>query len=140
MYLLDTNIISELRKAGKGRADSNVMRWFQQVELNNCYLCSTVISEVRIGILAKKQRDLAQYYILNDWFENQLLKQFSARILPFDLAAAIICAEFHIPDRSPINDAYIAAIAKANDLILVTRNTKDFARCDVRLFNPFEPN
>lgn len=140
MYLLDTNIISELSKAGKGRADSNVMRWFRQVKLDECYLCSVVISEVKVGILTKKQRELSQYHILNDWFENQLLKQFSARILPFDLAAAIICAEFHIPDRSPINDAYIAAIAKANDLILVTRNTKDFTRCDVCLFNPFEPN
>lgn len=138
MYLLDTNIVSELRKAGKGRADPNVMRWFSQVELQDCYLCSTVISELRVGILAKKKRDIEQYEILNDWFENQLLKQFSTRILPLDLPAALLCAEFHIPDRSPINDAYIAAIAKANGLTLVTRNLKDFARCDVRLFNPFE--
>lgn len=138
MFLLDTNIVSELRKASKGRADPNVMLWFSQVELQDCYLCSTVISEIRVGILAKKKRDIKQYHTLNDWFENQLLKQFSTRILPLDLSAALLCAEFHIPDKSPINDAYIAAIAKANNLILVTRNTKDFSRCDVRLFNPFE--
>lgn len=138
MYLLDTNIVSELRKAAKQKADPNVMKWFQKVRLSDCYLSAITITELRIGILSKQKKDPLQFQSLNDWFENSLLKAFSGRVLPLDFNAAFLCAELHIPDRSPINDAYIAAIAKSNGLTLVTRNTKDFSHTNLSLLNPFE--
>lgn len=138
MYLLDTNIISELRKFGKGKADENVMRWFKQISLEDCYLSAITITEIQVGALAKKHKDPKQYEILEDWLMNILLPKFSKRILPMDTEVALACAELHIPDRRPINDVYIAATAKVNNLILVTRNIKDFEKCGVKLLNPFE--
>lgn len=138
MYLLDTNIISELRKFGKGKADENVMRWFKQISLEDCYLSAITITEIQVGALAKKRKDPKQYEILEDWLMNILLPKFSKRILPMDTEVALACAELHIPDRRPINDVYIAATAKVNNLILVTRNIKDFEKCGVKLLNPFE--
>lgn len=137
MYLLDTNIVSELRKASKGKADPNVMKWFEQIEIKDTYLSAATIGEIKIGILNKKRKDTQTYLILNDWFENYLCPQFEQRILPIDKEVALICAEYHVPDKSPVNDAYIAATAKVHHLILVTRNTKDFEKLGIKLLNPF---
>ena len=138
MFLLDTNIISELRKAEKGKADYNVMKWFSQVKIQTLYLSAVTVAEIKIGILSVKRKDQVKFELLTDWFKNHLLPEFENRILPLDTQTALVCAEFHVPDRSPINDAYIAATAKVHHLTLVTRNIKDFERLGIELLNPFE--
>lgn len=138
MYLLDTNIISELRKLSKDRADANVVRWFKQISLEDCYLSAITITEIQTGALAKKRKDPKQYEILEDWLMRFLLPKFSKRILPMDTEVALVCAELHILDRRAVNDAYIAATAKVHHLILVTRNIRDFENCGIALLNPFE--
>ena len=72
------------------------------------------------------------------WFENVILQDYQARILPVDKAVALQCASLHIPDKKPINDAFIAATALVHDLVLVTRNMKDFEQTGVKLLNPFD--
>lgn len=139
MYLLDTNVVSELRKIGKGRADANVTRWFHSIKTRHTWLSVITLVEIQVGILRLERRDPASARHLADWFRDQLLPEYTNRILSLDIHAAMICAEFHIPEQSPLNDAYIAAIAKAHNLSVVTRNTRDFERFGVRLINPFEP-
>ncbi|MDO4683736.1 MAG: type II toxin-antitoxin system VapC family toxin [Lautropia sp.] len=138
MYLLDTNVISELRKAEKGRADPQVMQWFRSVKTRDTWLSVISLVELKIGILRLGRRDPTAAQGLNDWFEHRLLPAYQDRILTLDFHAAMLCAALHIPDKSPLNDAYIAAIAKAHHLSVVTRNTQDFERFDVGLLNPFQ--
>ncbi|MDH2998028.1 twitching motility protein PilT [Pasteurellaceae bacterium LFhippo2] len=137
MLLLDTNILAELRKAEKNKADPNVTKWFSQIKLEDSYISAISVSETKAGILLAKNRDYAKYTILNDWFENRLLPFFEGRILSIDKNVALCSAELHIPNKRPINDAYIAATAKMNNMILVTRNVKDFQMLELEIINPF---
>lgn len=137
MYLFDTNIVSELRKAEKGRADANVMRWFRGVKTQQTWLSVISLVELRTGILRLERRDPVAAQNLSDWFHQSLMPEYEGRILPLDTRAAMLSAEFHIPDQSPLNDAYIAAIAKSNHLTVVTRNARDFEGFGVPLLNPF---
>ncbi len=137
MYLLDTNIISELRKIEKNRADTRVVHWFSQVKMSQLYLSVISLAEINIGILQLKRRDPEAAQTLQDWLNQRLLPDFAHRILPLDEVAAQLSARFHVPDRSPINDAYIAAIAQRYGCQLVTRNVRDFERLALPLINPF---
>lgn len=84
-----------------------------------------------------ERKGKTQGAVLRRWLDEVVKPAFSGRILPIDADTAAICAALHIPDKSPENDAWIAATAKQHRLILVTRNTADFERTGVRLFNPF---
>ncbi|MBN6067169.1 type II toxin-antitoxin system VapC family toxin [Aggregatibacter actinomycetemcomitans] len=137
MYLLDTNIVSELRKLEKGRADPNVTKWFQQVDLQQAYLSVITLFEIKIGILQLIRHDAQQATILQNWFTNTLLPNFENRILPLDQNVALACAELHIPDKKPLNGSYLAATAKVHHLKMVTRNLKDFQHSGVEIINPF---
>ncbi|WP_238945404.1 type II toxin-antitoxin system VapC family toxin [Allofranklinella schreckenbergeri] len=137
MYLLDTNVISELRKAEKGRADAQVMQWFAHIQSQQAYVSVISLAEIQIGILLLARRDSQAATTLQDWLEARLLPEFANRILPLDSRAALLSAQFHIPDKSPLNDAYIAATAKAHGLTLVTRNVRDFEGLGIEVFNPF---
>jgi toxin FitB len=138
MYLLDTNVISELRKVVAGRADARVVTWNKSVSANDQFISTVSVFELETGILLMERRDPRQGAVLRGWLEQAVLPGFAGRVLPFDLAAARRCAGLHIPNPMPERDSYIAATALIHGMILVTRNTKDFAGTGVKLLNPWE--
>ena len=139
MYLLDTNVVSELRKAPSGRANANVIAWAASVTTSMLFLSSITILEIEIGIRQIERRDSVQGALLRDWLEGQVLTAFDGRLIAFDTAVARRCAALHVPDRRPDRDAMIAAIALVHGLRVVTRNTADFVDTGVPLLNPWEP-
>ena len=136
MFLLDTNVISELRKAGDGKANPNVVAWLSSVDSTTLYLSAITLMELEIGVGRLERRDPTQGARLRTWLETQILPEFSARILPVDSAVAQYCARLHIPDPRPLNDSLIAATAVAHGMTLITRNTADFTPTSVPLLNP----
>ncbi|MEZ7827801.1 MAG: type II toxin-antitoxin system VapC family toxin [Brachymonas denitrificans] len=137
MYLLDTNVVSELRKAMHGRADPRVVAWQAQVDPSHCFIATTTVMELEIGILRMERRDAMQGAILRQWLEQHVLPAFSQRILSFDLATARQCARLHVPDPRSERDAMIAATALVHGLTVVTRNAADFEATGVPLLNPW---
>ena len=138
MYLLDTNVLSEIRKISQGKAHPAVAAWAERVDFDRCYLSVITLLEIEQGILRVRHRsDEAQFARLENWLEGTVLPTFDTRILPVDRHTARVCARLHIPDRRPYNDALIAASAIRHGLTLVTRNTRDFADLQVPQFNPF---
>ena len=140
MYLLDTNVISEARKIRSGKSDPSVEKWFDDVTSTDMYISVISVHELELGILAKERQDKAQGEILRQWFENRVLPTFQDRTLVLTQDAAIISARLHVPNPQPVKDAYIAGIAVANRLIVVTRNTKDFEGMNVKTLNPWHYN
>ena len=138
MYLLDTNVVSEIRKIKSRHTLPAFLAWFNSINLNDCYLSVITLLEIEQGILRVKHRgDEAQFMRLQQWLNDTVIPTFDQRILPIDRHAARICARLHIPDQRPYNDALIAATAIRHDLTLVTRNLRDFADLNVPLLNPF---
>ena len=138
MYLLDTNVLSEIRKISRGQADAALAQWTHSVGFDDCYLSVITLLEIEQGILCVRHRgDEAQFARLQRWLNDTVVPTFDARILPVDRNAARICARLHVPDQRPYNDALIAATAIRHDLTLVTRNVRDFAELNVPLLNPF---
>ncbi len=140
MYLLDTNVVSELRKAGTGRADEAVLSWAAAADPDSLHLSVITLMEIEIGILRVERRDSGQGKALRRWFEGQVLTSFAGRILPVDEQVAIRCAQLVVPDPKADRDALIAATAGVHDLTVVTRNTTDFEATGVRLLNPWSSN
>lgn len=137
MYLLDTNVISELRKVGAGRADKNVVKWADGQSLNTLFISSITVLEIEMGILQKERKDVKQAAILKTWMNSHVLPTFSDRILPFDTSVALQCAVLHVPNPKSERDAMIAATALTHGMILVTRNVKDFQHINIELINPW---
>ena len=137
MFLLDTNVISELRKAGDGKADANVIAWLSSVDATTCYLSAITLMELELGILRIERRDAAQGARLRTWMDGHILPEFSERTLPIDTTVALRCAHLHVPDPRPDRDAYIAATALVHGMTVVTRNLADFAPTGVPLLNPW---
>ena len=137
MYLLDTNVISELRKAGDGKADANVITWLSGVDAATFYLSAVTVMEVELGILWIERRDPAQGGRLRAWMNNHILPEFADRTLPVDTAVALRCAALHAPDPCSERDAFIAATALVHGMTIVTRNTADFKATSVPLLNPW---
>lgn len=136
MFLLDTNVVSELRKAE--RADANVRHWAARLSPAVLYLSAISILELEIGVLLVERRDRAQGKILRTWLEARVLPAFEDRILPIDTAVVRRCAPLHVPDPHTDRDALIAATALVHGLTVVTRNSSDFRRTGVKLVNPWE--
>ena len=135
MYLLDTNVISELRP-GKPRASTAVIAWADSVRISALYLSAITTYELELGILQLERKGEGKRLRL--WFDG-LLQTFSGRILPYDTETSLICARMHSPDPKSLRDSMIAAVAIRHGYLLVTRNTKDFELTGVKLFNPWEP-
>ena len=138
MYLLDTNVVSELRKANTRKADKNVVSWAQQVSSSKLFISVITILELETGILQLERKDQNQGEVLRKWLESHVLPAFEKRMLDFNTAIARQCAKLHVPDPRSDRDAMIAASALVFDMTVVTRNTKDFERTGVSLLNPWE--
>lgn len=136
-FLLDTNVISEIRKGNK--ANSNVMNWFDLVSVEKLYTSVLVLAEIRVGIIGLHRRDPIQAKLLERRM-SQFESVFAGRVLPITSSVALTWAEMNVPNRLPIIDGLLAATAKVHDLTLVTRNIKDVERTSIRLLNPFEPH
>lgn len=137
MYLLDTDVVSELRKSGAGRADPSVTSWAASVDPAALYISVITVMELEIGILRVERRDSAQGVLLRNWLEHQVLPAFAGRILSIDLPVARRCARMLVPDPKADRDAFIAATAAAHGLTVVTRNTADFQATGVMLLDPW---
>lgn len=138
MYLLDTNVISELRKIKSQKANKNFVDWLKTLPTSSLYLSAITILELEMGVLLKERKDSAQGKILRAWLEQQVLSIFSERILPIDTSVALRCAKLHVPNPQSDRDALIAATALTHGMTLVTRNTRDFDSTGVTLINPWE--
>ncbi|KND61531.1 VapC toxin protein [Candidatus Burkholderia verschuerenii] len=138
MFLLDTNVISELRKVGDGKADANVVAWLSSVDATTFYLSAVTLMEIELGILRIERRDPAQGARLRAWMDHHVLPEFAERTLPVDTAVGLRCAPLHVPDTCHERDAFIAATALAHGMTVVTRNLADFAPTGVPLLNPWE--
>ncbi|WP_411386931.1 type II toxin-antitoxin system VapC family toxin [Pseudomonas sp. MPB03] len=136
MFLLDTNVISELRKS---QADKNVQAWARSVPAPSLYVSAITVLELETGVLRFERKDPTQGSRLRAWLDDHVLPAFAGRILAVDRAVALRCARLHVPDRSNECDALIAATALVHGLTVVTRNVSDFQSCGVALLNPWSP-
>lgn len=137
MYLLDTNVVSELRKAKSGKSDKNVKIWAESVPSASLFLSSITVLELETGILQLERRDATQGAMLRTWLDNHVLPAFSGRILAIDVAVAQQCAKLHVPDPRSDRDALIAATALVHRMTVVTRNVADFENTGVEILNPW---
>lgn len=137
MYLVDTNVISEIRKGRTGRADANVIAWADSIPSARLFLSVISILEIEIGVLLAERRDTAQGAILRSWLDLHVLTAFASRILPVDTAVVRNCARLHVPDKRSDRDALIAATAMVHGMTVVTRNVSDFALTGVAIVNPW---
>lgn len=135
MFLLDTNVLSELRRPE--RAHQAVAQWAGSIPVTEFFVSAISVLEVERGALRMARKDAAQGKVLKAWIDAQILTRFEGRILPVDAAVALRCAPLHVPDPKPERDALIAATALVHSLTLVTRNVEDFAATGVRLLNPW---
>lgn len=138
MYLLDTNVISELRKANSGKVNKNVVTWANSVLAVSLYLSVITILELETGILLVERRDPTQGALLRTWLNTHVLPAFSDRILAVDTAVAQRCAKLHVPDPRSDRDSIIAATALVHGMTVVTSNVNDFAHTGVEILNPWD--
>ena len=137
MFLLDTNVVSELRKVGSNRVDSQVEKWAKSTPGEQTFISVITVFELERSVLLKEQRDQLQGSILRKWLNDHVLINYAERIIPVSIGIAQRCALLHAPDPMPAYDAMIAATALEHGLTLVTRNTGDFDRMGVKLLNPW---
>ena len=140
MYLLDTNVVSEIRKAESRRADPQVVAWVDRLDTGAAYISVITIQELERGVLLTERRDPFTGSVLRNWLDNDVFEAFANRILSVDTEVARIAAGLHVPDPAPVADALIAATALAHRMTIVTRNTGDFKRFPgLKVLNPWNP-
>lgn len=137
MFILDTNVVSELRR--RDRADGQVLNWTDSVAKAELFISVVTVLEIETGILSLERRDTQQGALLRDWLHGYILPSFGGRILPIDLAVARRFAALHAPDRKSERDAYIAATAMVHGMTVITRNVASFEQMGIALFNPWQP-
>ncbi|MCL2895559.1 type II toxin-antitoxin system VapC family toxin [Brenneria tiliae] len=137
MFVLDTNVVSELRKVRAGKADAKVAAWTESVDAADLFVSSITIMELEMGILSVERRDATQGAMLRSWLEQHVLPEFVGRTLPVDTAVALRCARLHVPDKRGDRDALIAATALVHGMTVVTRNVADFEPTGVPIVNPW---
>ena len=138
MYVLDTNVLSELRKIRIGKADPHVASWADHVSAGDLYLSVITCQELEIGIQLAERKDPAKAQVFRGWFNTQILPTFAGRILPIDTAVALRSASLHVPNPRPVRDTFIAATALVHGMSVVTRNVADFVGTGVSVVNPWE--
>jgi predicted nucleic acid-binding protein len=136
-FLLDTNVVSELRKAKAGKADPHVVAWAAEVPSSSLFLSAITVLELETGVLQVERRDPVQGAILRTWMDRHVLPAFSGRVLPVDTAVALRCASLYVPDPRSERDSLIAATALVHGMTVVTRNVVDFVRTNVVILNPW---
>ncbi|MEA3410843.1 MAG: type II toxin-antitoxin system VapC family toxin [Pseudomonadota bacterium] len=135
MFVLETNVVSELRRPEK--ADPNVVAWASATPLAMFFLSSITVLELELGVLLMERRNAAHGAALRGWIDDQVLPRFEGRILSVDLAVAQRYARLHVPDPRAERDALIAATALVHGMTVATRNVADFAPTGVQTFNPW---
>ncbi len=138
MFVLDTNVVSELRKVRLGKADTNVTAWTDSVDAAELFVSAITIMELELGVLSIERKDATQGALLRSWLEQHVLPEFSRRTLPVDTAVAQRCGRLHVPDKRGERHALIAATALVQGMTVVTRNVADFKPTGVPLINPWE--
>jgi predicted nucleic acid-binding protein len=133
-YLVDTNVISEIRKGD--RCDKNVQSWFAKTQDEDIFLSVVTVGEIRRGIEGIRRRDPDAARVLERWF-GQVVSLHQERILPIDREIAEAWGRMSVPDPIPVLDGLIAATARVRGLTMATRNTTDVARTGVPFVNPF---
>jgi toxin FitB len=136
MFLLETNVISELRRPDK--ANRNVIAWASAIPAASFFLSAISILEIELGALLIARKDAAQGAVLRTWIDDQILPRFEGRILAVDTVVVQRCAHLHVPDPRGERDALIAATAMVHGLTVVTRNVADFEPIGVTLLNPWQ--
>ena len=137
MFLLDTHVVSELRRARTGRADPGVLAWAEQADPAALFLSVVSLHELELGVRLKQHRDSRQGQLLRQWLDQQVVPSFAGRILPIDEAVARCSAALHVPDSCPLRDGLIAATALVHAMVVVTRNVGDFLPTGVEVLNPW---
>ena len=138
MYLLDTNVVSELRKVRAGKAHPGVAEWAISTPAAQLFLSAITLHELEHGVLLAERSDPRKGTLLRTWLDTSVAPAFADRVLPIDEAVARRAARLHVPDPAPFRDSLIAATALEHHLTLVTRNTRDFERfADLDILNPW---
>jgi len=137
MYVLDTNVVSELRKVRAGKANAGVADWAERTDAAVLYLSAISIQELEIGALQLERRDRSQGAVIRAWLNEHVLPAFSGRVLAIDTAVALRSARLHVPNRRPERDALIAATALVHGMTIVTRNVSDFEPTGVAILDPW---
>jgi toxin FitB len=135
MYLVHTNVVSELRK--QKLSDENVLNWFAKQSTSNLFLSVISIMEFEQGYLKLQRHDIMQAARIRAWIDEHVLESFRDRILSVDTQIALCCARLHVPNRKAYGDALIAATAIVHNLTVVTRNVPDFAETGCKILNPW---
>lgn len=137
MMLLDTNVVSELRRAERGACDPRLLSFFADLSVDQCYISTITLMELEVGVLGLARKDVRAARGLRAWLDGRVRPAFSGRILGVDGAVALECAKLHVPDRKPLADSLIAATAIVHGLTVATRNVKDFEPMGVPVINPW---
>ncbi|MFZ9315391.1 MAG: type II toxin-antitoxin system VapC family toxin [Burkholderiaceae bacterium] len=139
MYLLDTNVVSELRKVRLGKADKQVSAWVGKIDASNLFVSVITLMELEMGVLAIERRDAQQGKLLRQWLDERVVPEFEERTISIDTTIAQRCARLHIRDRQGERDALIAATALVHGMTVATRNINDFLPSQVACVNPWLP-
>ena len=137
MFLLDTSVVSELRKLGDGRANARVAAWVSGRDAESFFISALTLMELEIGILRIERRDISQGEQLRTWMDRHVLPEFRERTLPIDAAVARKCARLQVPDPRAERDALIAATAIVHGFAVVTGNVADFATTGAQVIDPW---
>lgn len=138
MFVLDTDVISELRKVKVGKGHPAVAAWNDSVAPSQAFLSVISVLELERSILQIERRDGAQGKVLRAWMDGHVLPTFAGRVLVIDTAVAQRCAKLHVPDPKPERDGLIAATALVHGMTVVTRKVGDYAGTGVAILNPWE--
>lgn len=136
MFLLDTNVISDLRRPDK--APASLLAWSRSVSAHTLFISCITLFELELGVRQRERRDPAQGSMLREWLDTRVVTEFDGRVLDIDGAIARRCAAMHVPNPAPERDAWIAATALVHGLTVVSRNVRDFAACGAPVLNPWE--